>query len=100
MDEHWRPSYFHCSVCEIDYQDILHLETVEEEEHFLKAKLSPNFQQSFHENHKEEGLSSKEITEIYFEILSDQEIQKLYEVYKLDFLIFGYEFQIRDLKFP
>ena len=41
---------------------------------------------------------SKEITQIYFSILTDDEIMKLYNIYKLDFELFEYSFEIRDLK--
>jgi len=39
------------------------------------------------------------ITNTYFSLLSDSDIRGLYQIYKDDFLMFGYSFTIRTLKF-
>ena len=43
---------------------------------------------------------SYDITMKYMEVLSDEEITKLYKIYADDFMAFEYTFQIRNLTLP
>ena len=47
------------------------------------------------ENRNDGGLNKTELTETYFEILSDEDIDALFDIYETDFQMFGYSFQIR-----
>ena len=51
------------------------------------------------ENRNDGGLDKSELTRTYFELLSDEDIDKLYNIYKTDFDMFGYSFQMRDKKY-
>ena len=51
------------------------------------------------ENRNDGGLDKSELTRTYFEMLSDKDIDKLYNIYKTDFDMFGYSFQMRDKKY-
>ena len=63
---------------------------------------SVNFQgklQSRWENSNKGSISDQELVDTYFELLSNQEIQKLYEIYKLDFQQFNYSFSFRGIAY-
>ena len=45
-------------------------------------------------------FSSSEVTAKYFEMLNDDDIKKLYQVYQDDFKLFNYTFTYGKLKFP
>ena len=63
---------------------------------------SVNFQgklQSRWENSNKGSISDQELVDTYFELLSNQEIQKLYEIYKLDFHQFNYSFSFRGITY-
>ena len=40
-----------------------------------------------------------ELTRQYFEVLDDEDIEKLYFIYKEDFQMFGYEFELRGKQY-
>ena len=44
-------------------------------------------------------ISESELVTTYFNLLSNAEIKKLYEIYKLDFQQFGYTFEFRGFKY-
>ena len=46
-----------------------------------------------------QNLSSSYITQLYFEVLSNEEILKLFEIYQNDFRLFGYNFTFRNLTY-
>ena len=50
-----------------------------------------NFHRVVNGNHQQD-MSSTEITKLYFEVLSNDEILKLFEIYQSDFRLFGYSF--------
>lgn len=100
MDEHWRPIYHYCSFCHVDYDYILKLESVSEEGHELQKILSPDFQKVFHRNHDQNPLTSSQMTQIYFDLLTEDEVNQLYQIYKLDFEMFDYSFQFANTTFP
>ena len=45
------------------------------------------------------NISEAELLEKYFDLLSNAEIKKLYEIYKVDFQQFGYSFEFRGIKY-
>ena len=51
------------------------------------------------ENRNDKGLDKSELTRTYFEMLSDQDIEKLFNIYQTDFQMFGYRFQFREKKY-
>lgn len=101
FDEHWKPNYLFCSFCKIDYRAIVKHENLAEEEPELKIWMNvTNLPEKHHHVIREKNISSKEITNKYFELLTDEDIFKLYQIYKLDFQMFNYTFQIRNITLP
>ena len=107
QDEHWIPIIDYCSVCALKYDYILKFEDYKEENlEFLQQadllKYFPNkniLTQKVNEN-RPGKLTSLEITKLYFDVLSNEDVEKLYKIYESDFKLFGYTFQFRNLTFP
>ena len=107
MNVHWVPITEFCSIC-----DPLNIKAFK---YFLKFENLDHEEMLFvNENHWETTIAKTEklnknwsgnlygndLTRLYFSILSDQQINKLYEFYKQDFLLFKYKFEINNLTFP
>ena len=45
------------------------------------------------------NVTDQELLEAYFSLLTDAEIEKLYQIYLLDFQQFGYSFQFRGINY-
>ena len=45
-------------------------------------------------------IPGDKLTNVYFSVLSKQQIKSLYKIYELDFLLFDYTFEINDLILP
>ena len=45
-------------------------------------------------------MSAEEITTLYFQQLDQKDVKDLYNVYKYDFLLFGYSFTYGGERFP
>jgi len=99
-DEHWRPATMYCSLCsEINYDFVIHTENMQEEEQiFVKLLGAQDVIKPRWENSNKKDLAREEIITKYFSMLDNQQILQLYEIYKDDFTMFGYQFQFRGLK--
>ena len=51
------------------------------------------------ENSNKLNISDTELLEVYFEMLSDEEVGKLYKIYEADFKQFQYKFDFRGIKY-
>ena len=90
-DEHWKPMSLFCSVCTVPYNFILHFENLEREEQLLVDLWNVSgIVSSRWENRNDRGLAKKEIRDGYLGLLDRKEVDQLYELYKDDFLLFGY----------
>jgi len=50
-------------------------------------------------NNNKRNMSDTDLLHTYFDLLSNKEISKLYQIYKLDFEQFEYSFQFRGMKY-
>ncbi|XP_023323409.1 carbohydrate sulfotransferase 11 isoform X2 [Eurytemora carolleeae] len=91
FDEHWKPMYLYCSPCTHSYNYILKFESIEEEERILSRMWNTTKIQNNWENRNDNGLKKMDITMSYFKLLDKNDILKLYEIYKYDFLMFDYD---------
>lgn len=94
LDEHWHPYTSFCAPCLVDYTYILHFESLTAEEYFmfqqvpgLSGKLGLYQLWSSHIDDYETLLR------FYFSQLSRQQLDKLIEIYKDDFLLGGYTWE-------
>ena len=107
MDEHWIPIYKYCSVCNLNQFSnnpyILKFESLDVEEsafvEYMGWEDIVNKTNKLNVN-KFGDMSSEEITQLYFSVLSQEDIMKLFHVYKNDFLLFQYKFKIGNLTLP
>lgn len=99
-DEHWKPSTLYCSTCSFPFNFILHFESLgEEEEMFARMiNVSDVIHPRWENSNKSPDISREELLHSYFSLLDDDEILALYNIYKEDFLQFGYTFQYRGLR--
>ncbi len=96
----------YCSLCILKYDYVIKFEDlIEESKTFLNVTgmasslpvtafdrwLNPN---------RPGSMNSSAITAKYFDMLSDEEVKKVYNVYQDDFKLFGYDFSIRSITLP
>lgn len=92
LDKHWKPFISRCGYCDIPYKVIAKAENFAEDQKFI-GKLA-NIEIKPIETHKSSGGSTKDLTKKYFSELSLDTVKKLYNVYKVDFEMFGYSPQL------
>lgn len=100
MEEHWAPQSYICSTCLVRYDTIVHFEKFNREIELFWSSIgiSESVEESLWNSHTETLVETEAITNLYFSELSDAEIMRLYKVYKQDFDVFGYSFEIRKVK--
>ncbi|KAK3878214.1 hypothetical protein Pcinc_017137 [Petrolisthes cinctipes] len=87
----WKPYWVSCHVCSMDYQLVMKLETMQEDERFLITLAGlTELKQQVHEwrNNKSSQNSTNKST--YFRQLSTKQMYQLYDLYRLDFELFDY----------
>jgi len=87
----WAPFWVQCSPCINDFQVILKLETMHEDEQFLAHIANLKEIQNVHEWRNSKRKPSSVVVPDYFTNLTKEQVQKLYECYKLDFDLFDYD---------
>ncbi|TRY76522.1 hypothetical protein TCAL_13639 [Tigriopus californicus] len=104
MDEHFRPIYDFCSPCDINYETVIHFENLSEESKYLKGVLDPfgatAEAQIEWANPNLTGLKLDDLTTLYFQTLSSEDIIALYKIYELDMKMFGYSFHLKNITLP
>ena len=122
-DEHYRPVYILCSTCAFKYNFIIKYEHISVEEPLFiqemeasgivfilfcqpsNCKLGNQYShlldiiESRWMNSNKMNVSDTELLEAYFDLLTDEEITKLYQIYRLDFLQFDYSFTFRGKQY-
>ena len=110
-NEHWQPQYMHCNYCDIDYDIIGRVETLEDDMKYI-AQLNdftsslPTEKEKWHVHpsggkrfapapnswkHDIKYKNTKENKTIqYLSSLGPKQLTDLYTMYQLDFEIFGY----------
>ena len=91
MDNHIRPLWSSCPFCAIDFDIIGQLEDYEEDEKFIVEKLDLDLPLGVHKNDASGRKSKSEKRNEFFSELSIELTQKIFNVYKLDFEMFGYD---------
>ena len=91
---HWKPFTSECSYCNIKYDVIGRMETFNEDVKYIFKKsglssiLSLNLFNKFINSSK---LKTKVMTKKYFSQLTENQINELYDMYRMDFEMFGYD---------
>jgi len=97
FDEHWRPFTAECAPCEMNYQIILKMESLEEEQLFLATKLklldylfALNSTGLLLQNINPNGRTESKYAEQYYRDVPKQLLQQVYMLYEADFRLFDY----------
>ena len=87
-DIHWVPVYLTCKPCLVDYDFIAKTDSMEEDSKAILTKLGLNSSLTV-ANAQAEGNSGAKIKE-FFADLDRELLEKLYKLYEMDFVLFGY----------
>lgn len=99
FDEHWAPYYSFCTPCHVNFTVIAKLETLTRDQEYIirRAGLENILTLSRHKdrpkmilNKARDGKNTNDLTKRYYSQLSEKQLRKLYNIYKLDFEMFGY----------
>lgn len=90
LNEHWRPIYDLCHPCSINYDIIGKYETLDQDSEFILKQVGETGI-SFPQAPKSSSTTSK--LRKYFDSLQHDIIRQLYNVYIMDFKLFGYNLQ-------
>ncbi|CAL4113156.1 unnamed protein product, partial [Meganyctiphanes norvegica] len=93
---HWRTYDDACSPCHLVYDFITHLDTFAEDLRYIYQKMGISVQNDsiFHTQARNSGLRVGEEDpsyDYYFKTLTRNQLKKIYQTYKKDFVLFGFE---------
>ncbi|XP_018009388.1 carbohydrate sulfotransferase 11 [Hyalella azteca] len=86
FNSHWRPFFLNCQVCDLSYEYIVKMETWNDD----LSYLLPKYHIEYVEKAYGDILNSSDVSFQYFKTLPELLVLKLYEIYKIDFELFGY----------
>ncbi|XP_018011504.1 carbohydrate sulfotransferase 11-like isoform X1 [Hyalella azteca] len=86
FDLHWIPYFLNCKVCDLSYEYIVKMETWNDD----LSYLLPKYHIEYVEKAYGDILNSSDVSFQYFKTLPESLVLKLYEIYKIDFELFGY----------
>merc|ERR1712012_33306 len=89
FDIHWMPMYLLCKPCQMKYDIIGRMCSLEEDSQKILSRLSLN-QTLGHDHPTGGGSSDNKLVEYYTEV-SPELMDKLYKLYEMDFILFNYE---------
>lgn len=89
--DHWTPFVDLCFPCIVSYKYIGHMETLEEDSSRILEDMGapPNFK--YPQSIEYPTQKTNELIKAYFKNLTQAQIDGLYELYKMDFILFGYK---------
>ena len=87
MDVHWEPYTARCGYCSIQYSVIAQLETFQDDLHYIGRLAGVTFSQIV--THHSSGNTTSLARE-YFRQMDRHTVWKLYQLYQIDFELFGY----------
>ncbi|XP_042888375.1 carbohydrate sulfotransferase 11-like [Penaeus japonicus] len=93
FDDHWRPVYALCSPCVIKYNVIAKMETFSEDTQFIINQLGLEDRLHVEWIHRTSDTRTSDIATAYFSQLTLRQIDQLFEKYRLDFELFGYDYE-------
>jgi chondroitin 4-sulfotransferase 11 len=88
FESHWIPMYLQCMPCHIQYSIIARLDTltVDSDQIFKSMAVSAQLPRS----HVTQGRTTDNTVATYYSQISKDLLDKLYNIYKFDFLLFNY----------
>ena len=92
LEPHWAQYSTLCHPCHIDYDYIVKFETLREDAFFVLSKLGPHHE-CLEEKYPElfnYNQSTSSVFDQYFSTLTAKQIERLKDMYSVDFKLFGY----------
>ncbi|CAL4171126.1 unnamed protein product [Meganyctiphanes norvegica] len=89
-DRHWFHYYANCAICDIHYNIIAKMETIQEDTRYIKDKFNLVIPDLTWNNHHGTNSSSEEAAVQLFRDLPGDLTKALYIRYRMDFLMFNY----------
>ena len=88
FEPHWIPIYLQCMPCHIQYTILARLDTLTEdsEQIFKSIQLPAQLPRS----HVTQGNTTDNTISSYYSTISKDLLNKLFNIYKFDFLLFNY----------
>lgn len=90
-NEHWIPVHLLCLPCNVKYDFIAKTETLSRDSARVLDMINIAGQLGLPEEHKTPKIQSANLTRKYFSQLTKEQVRRLYEIYRLDFKLFGYD---------
>ena len=98
-NDHWAPNYLLCHPCELQYDLITHLETIDDDNLEMAKHLRieglfnfPKINSKSQLKH-EDDLTLKLVQLYKSQNITIDTLEKLYKAYQPDFDLFGYDFK-------
>ncbi|XP_038052168.1 carbohydrate sulfotransferase 11-like [Patiria miniata] len=88
FNAHWKEVYKLCSPCRVHYDFIGKLETVDSDSKYMFKLFG--LHNATYPSYSRSNVSSSDLYEQYFSRVELKDLQRLWEIYKLDFELFGY----------
>ncbi|XP_068164938.1 carbohydrate sulfotransferase 12-like [Antennarius striatus] len=88
LNEHWKQMHRLCHPCLVEYDFIGHQETLQDDAKHLLKILKIDNKIEFPPAYK--NVTTKDYLLNYFKSVSIEDRQKLYQMYEMDFKLFGY----------
>ncbi|XP_076028287.1 carbohydrate sulfotransferase 11-like [Oratosquilla oratoria] len=92
FDEHWMPIYNLCSPCFIRYNLIAKMDTFSEDTQYAINQMGLEDQLKVEWIHKTGSHQTSEVAQAYFSKLTKTQVDQLFFKYRVDFELFGYEY--------
>ena len=87
-DIHWVPIYLTCKPCLVRYKMIGRTDTIKEDSEAILREIGVN--RTLPIAHAQPGGNSKVKIQEFYSDFDRELLVKLYKIYKMDFLLFGY----------
>ena len=87
-NDHWIPMYLQCMPCHIKYTIISRLDTISRDSDLIFKTLELSFQ--LPKSHVTQGNTTDNTVSSYYSTISKELLDKLFDIYKFDFLLFNY----------
>ena len=92
VNAHWREYYKLCHPCVVNYDVIGKYETLDRDVDYVLKILGLDDTIKFPPKPKMKGPSTRELMASAFQNITSEEIHQLWEMYAVDFTMFGYEY--------
>ena len=90
---HYHPFWYRCSVCHLGLDMVAKMETLDEDKRYLIKKLGlPDLDMGKKANVRG-GAPTTDVAQELFRNLTQTQVVKLREIYKPDFVLFGYDIE-------